>query len=200
MEYNAEKKEIILNRNISNLDKFALDFTQILEKYTDYVIISGYVAILLGRGRATEDIDIFIKPISKEAFSNFHKELRDNNFWCLNAEDDNEIYAYLKDGLAVRFSRKNNPMPNFEVKFPKREVDQETFNDFITVKLPKGSLKISSLERQIAFKRYYLESEKDVEDALHIEEIFRAKLDYEKINKLKEIIDKIKEEEENAGK
>jgi hypothetical protein len=52
----------------------------------------------------------------------------------------------------------------------------------------------------MAFKRYYLESEKDIEDAVHIEEVFKEKIDYEKINKLKEIIDKIKEDERRNQK
>jgi len=34
--------EIKLNRDLSELDKFALDFLQILEKHTEYVIVSGY--------------------------------------------------------------------------------------------------------------------------------------------------------------
>ena len=63
---------------------------------------------------------------------------------------------------------------------------------FIIVKLPYGKLIISSLERQIAFKRYYLKSEKDLEDAMHIEELFKEEIDYEKINKLKKIITNIK--------
>ena len=61
--------------------------------------------------------------------------------------------------------------------------------------LLEGKLKISSLERQIAFKRYYLGSDKDEEDAEHIERIFEKKLDYRKINKLKEAIDNVKRDE-----
>lgn len=189
MEYNPEKKEIILDRELNKLDRFALDFTSILEKHADYVIISGYVSILLGRSRATEDIDVFIKKISLEQFSELYKDLQRKDFECINAETPEEIFSYLKDWLAIRFARKNAPIPNFEVKFPKRDVDRETFNDFITVILPSGKLKISSLERQIAFKMYYLKSEKDIEDALHIEELFKNQLDYGKINKLKNIIE-----------
>lgn len=192
MEYNPEKKEIIANKKLNKIDKFALDFTQILEKHADYVIISGYVSILLGRSRATEDIDVFIKELSFEQFSKLYKELQEKGFECINAEKPEEVFSYIKDGLAIRFSRKGFPMPNFEVKFPKRKIDEETFSDFITVVLPSGKLKISSLERQIAFKKYYLKSDKDIEDALHIEELFKDQIDYEKINKLKEIIDNIK--------
>jgi len=54
---------------LSNLDKFVLEFIKVLEQHVDYVIISGYVSIVLGRTRITEDIDVFIKKFLK---SNFH--------------------------------------------------------------------------------------------------------------------------------
>ena len=160
MEYNAGKKEINLDRNLSSLDELVLKFIRIIEKHSDYVIISGYVSILLGRSRATEDVDLFIENISFEKFVDLYEELKKNGFWCLNAEKAEEIYSFLKDGMAVRFSVENKPIPNFEVKFPKREIDKETFNDSVLVSLSKAKakLKISSLERQIAFNRYYLKS------------------------------------------
>ena len=193
MEYNIKGKEIKSNKILNKLDKFALKFIKIIEKYTDYVIISGYISILLGRARATEDIDVFIKKIDFNEFSKLYEELENSGFWCINAENPKEVFSYLNDGLAVRFSRKNEPIPNFEVKFPKRKIDEETFNDFITVKLKEGVIKISSLERQIAFKRYYLKSGKDIEDAEHIEKTFKGQIDYEKVNKLKKIIEDIKD-------
>ncbi|MBU2523560.1 MAG: hypothetical protein KKE23_04725 [Nanoarchaeota archaeon] len=191
MEYSPEKREIILSRKLNNLDKLAIEFIQVLEKYTDYVIISGYVSILLGRTRATEDVDVFIEKISSEKFSKLYSELKNAGFWCLNAEKESEIFSYLYEGLAVRFAKKGKVAPNFEVKFPKIDLDKETFNDFVIVFLKEGKIKISSLERQIAFKRYFLKSEKDMEDALHIEELFKDQLDYEKINNLKEVIEKV---------
>lgn len=192
MKYAPEKKEIILKRKLSELDKMVLRFIKILEKHVDYVIISGYISILLGRARATEDVDIFIQKISEEQFLKLYTELKKSGFWCINAEDEKEVFSYLKDNLAVRFAEKDKVIPNFEVKFPKRIIDQETFNDFIIVKTEKGNIKISSLERQIAFKKYYLKSRRDIEDALHIEELFKGKLDYNKIDKLKMVINSIK--------
>lgn len=52
-----------------------------------------------------------------------------------------------------------------------------------------GTLNISSLERQIAFKRYFLKSDKDLEDARHIENVFREHLKKEKIKKYKALIE-----------
>ena len=51
MDYKREERRIILNRELSNLDDFALNFTRIVKKHARYVIISGYVSILLGRTR-----------------------------------------------------------------------------------------------------------------------------------------------------
>ena len=85
MIYNPEEREIICDRELSNLDKLVLRFIQILEKHIDYVIISGYVAILLGRSRATEDVDVFIRKVDKQKFFSFYEELKKEGFWCINA-------------------------------------------------------------------------------------------------------------------
>lgn len=193
--------KIVLEKDPSDLDIFALKFLKILGKHIEYVIVSGYVSILLGRTRATDDIDIFIKPISKEKFSTLYSELELNGFWCLNAESLNEVFSYLKDGLSIRFSEINKATPNFEVKFPKDSLDEETFDSFVIVEFPnKEQIKISSLERQIAFKRYYLKSDKDKEDALHIEEVFKDKLDINKVNKYKTLIEERRKIDELNGK
>ena len=190
MEYNKEKKEIILNKKLTELDKFVLDFINILKNHADYVIISGYISIILGRARATEDIDLFIKKIDKNKFLKLYEDLIENGYWCLNSDNPEEIYDYLIDNLAVRFAKKDETIPNFEVKFPKTKIDEETFKDCVIVKMPEGSIKISSLEIQIAFKKYYLKSDKDLEDAKHIEHIFKDKIDMEKVYKYKSILEK----------
>ena len=84
MEF-RNKNTIKLNKIINELDKFVLDFTRILEKYANYVIISGYISILFGRARSTEDIDVFIEKIDKEKFYLLYSDLKKNDYWCLNA-------------------------------------------------------------------------------------------------------------------
>lgn len=73
---------IKLDKEINELDKFVLNFIKILQKHADYVIVSGYVAILLGRDRGTDDIDIFIPKISKEKLAVFYDDLVGNGYWC----------------------------------------------------------------------------------------------------------------------
>jgi len=184
-----DKTTIQTDKILTELDLFVLDFISILERYADYVIISGYISILFGRSKATEDVDIFIRKIDFTTFTNLYAALQKKGYWCLNAEQPKDVYNYLADGLAVRFARKKETIPNFEVKFAVTSLAQESFHDKLLVKTAKGDLFISSLERQIAFKRYYLKSEKDLEDAKHIEEIFKEKIDIKKIEVYKRMIE-----------
>ena len=188
MEYDSVNRKIKSSRKLSELDKFVFDFITILRKHIDYVIISGYVSILLGRTRVTEDIDIFVKSLNKERFDKLYHDLKENDFWCLNADDDKELFNFLKDGLAIRFAKQNTSIPNIEMKYPKDSLDEDAFNDSIEVEILNDSLIISSLERHIAFKKYFLGSNKDIEDALHIQELFKDKIEVEKINKIKDLI------------
>lgn len=66
---------IRLDRELSDLDSFTLDFIRILRKQSKYVIVSGYVSILLGRARASENIDVIIPKIDFPVFSRLLKEL-----------------------------------------------------------------------------------------------------------------------------
>ena len=182
------KNTIKLDKEINELDKFVIRFIKILEKHAEYVIVSGYVSILFGRTRTTEDVDIFIEELSKEKFTALYGDLKKRGYWCLNAENINEVYSYLKDGFAVRFALKNKTIPNFEIKFAKDISKKSALKDIITVKTSLGIIKISSLERQIAYKRYYLTSDKDLEDAAHIETLFKENIDKEKIEQYKEYI------------
>jgi len=189
MEF-LNKNTIQLDKELNELDKLVFKFIKILKKHSDYVIISGYVSILLGRSRTTEDIDVFIKPIDKKKFFQFYKEIIKGGFWCLNSEEIDEIFNYLRDRLAVRFALNGQTAPNFEVKFAIKALDIESFADRIAVETKLGRLYISSLERQIAFKRYYLKSDKDIEDAFHLEEVFKNNIDKDKINKYKHLLQK----------
>ena len=66
-----------------------MDFINILKNHADYVIISGYISIILGRARATEDIDLFIKKIDKNKFLKLYEDLIENGYSV------NEVQALL---------------------------------------------------------------------------------------------------------
>lgn len=182
------KNNIEIDRELSDLDKFAIEFIKILEKHTNYVIISGYVAILLGRSRASEDIDILIPKINYQTLQKLINDLKNKNFYCLNAEKPETIFSYLQDNLAVRFAKKNEIIPNIELKWVKNKIDELSLEKIITVKIPKAKLKISNLELQIAFKEVVLKSPKDLEDARYIRNIAEKFLDKKLINEYKRML------------
>ena len=189
MEF-LDDRTIRMDRVINELDAFVIHFMNILSKHTDYVIISGYVSILFGRSRATEDVDVFIQPISKEMWYTLYKELKQQGYWCLNAEHSDDVFSYLADGLAVRFAKQQQAIPNIEMKFAKRNLAKAAFFDRISVIIPGGNLFVSAPERQIAFKRYYLKSPKDLEDAQHIEKIFKGRINMQAIREYKKQIER----------
>jgi hypothetical protein len=176
---------IEVGRELSVLDKFAVDFTAILKKYTEYVIVSGYVSIVLGRSRASEDIDVIIPRIDFETFLKLYEELKKAHFYCINALLPEDIFEYLSEKTSVRFAKESTVIPNMEVKFAKNRIDELTLNNTLRVKLGKNELIVSHLEMQIAFKESVLKSPKDLEDARHIRNIAEGYFDEELIEKYK---------------
>lgn len=177
MELEYSKNKIIFNKELNDLDCFVVDFTSILNKLKiSYVIVSGYVSILFGRNRSSEDIDMFIEKLDLEKFKKLWVEL-ERKFECINETEPEEAYKeYLLRNNALRFAKKGQFIPNIELKFPKIELDFWCLKERKQVIVNKHILLISSLELQIPFK-LYLGSEKDIEDAKYLYNLFKDKLD-----------------------
>jgi len=197
MEFGFKRNRIEFTKELSNLDKLVIYFTKILEKQKiEYVIISGYIAVLFGRSRETEDVDLFIEEIGQEKFNALWNELYKNGFECINESNPKRaLKEYLENKLALRFALKETIIPNFEVKFPKTKYNQYSLQKKITVMLNGNKINTSELELQIAFK-LKLGSEKDFEDSRHLYKVFKEHLN---INLLKSHIIEFNVEKE-AGK
>jgi len=192
MEINFSKRKIELKKKLNSLDLLTINFCKILNKLNiDYIIISGYVAILFGRNRASEDIDMFIEKMNYEKFKLLWKEL-EKKFDCINTTEVKDGYEnYLNNKHALRFSKKGEFIPNIEVKFPKVDLDDWGIKNKIKVILNKNILYISPLESQIPFK-LFLGTEKDIEDAKFLHNLFKDNLN---LHLLKEFNQKLKIEE-----
>lgn len=182
------KSTITIDRELSDLDIFTLEFITILKKFTHYVIVSGYVAILLGRARASEDIDIITSKMDSSTFKSFMKELKQKDFYCLNTEEVKDMYEYLTENIPIRFAKKDTIIPNIEMKWAKNKFDKIALEKTIKIHLNKRSLEISQLELQIAFKEAVLKSPKDLEDARHMRKVAEKYLDISVIQKYKEMM------------
>ncbi len=178
---------IKLNKEINDLDRFVLDFVNILKKYTDYIIISGFISILFGRSRGTEDVDIIIPKVDKIKWREINTALLEK-FECLNCNDIDEVYSYLTEGLSVRFAKKGEIIPNMEIKFAKYDIDHISLNNKIKILIDKNELFIGPIELQIVYKKKILKSNKDLEDAKHLEIVLKKILSQEKIKYYEELV------------
>ncbi|MDP2796085.1 MAG: hypothetical protein Q8N94_01065 [Methanoregula sp.] len=147
-------KIVVSQKYLTLLDQFLLDFIRILEQVTPYVIVSGYVAILFGRSRGTEDVDILVPPLEKETFQKRHDALQEAGFEFLNAEDASSLHDMLTKKMGIRIARKEQFIPNIELKFLKDEVDRLVLRDRLEVSLPDANFFISPIGIQIAYKLY----------------------------------------------
>ena len=169
---------ILTNKTLSELDIFVRDFLNVLKAYTDYVIVSGYVTILFGRARGTEDIDIITDRIDRRTFEIFFNDLIERNYWFLNSDDQNDLFGMLNENLAVRIAKSGEIIPNIELKFEKDYFDNFSLRNSLEVEIDGYVLNISPIELQIAYK-VYLSGDKDIEDAMYLYEIFKDRINRE---------------------
>ena len=177
MKIKVSKANIRLVKELNDLDKLVIDFVRILDRNkVKYVLVSGYVSILFGRSRSSEDIDIIVKKLPKRRFAVLWEDLL-KYFECLVPDNFESAYdKYLMKQTSIRFSRKDQPIPNIEFMFPKAEdLDNWVLKNGKQVRLNRQILKISPIELQIAYK-LFLGSGKDIEDARHLYQLFKENL------------------------
>jgi hypothetical protein len=189
MIYNPLKREIISGKEINKLDRFVLNFISLLKRHNiGYVIVSGYVSIVLGRARATEDVDMLICPIELSKFIVFFNDLMGAGYECANTMDAKEAFDML-GSHAVRFYEKDKPIPNIEFKFMKKDLDRYSFENKTRLITNGGDLFISPLALHVAFKLFLaadgideeLQSDKDIEDARFVYKLFKEKINKEEL-------------------
>ncbi len=177
MQPSVEGKTVRVNRELTELDKFAIVFTKCLEKTKiRYCVVSGFVAIALGRSRGTEDIDVIAEKIHFTKFEELWNCVSPK-LECINASGAREAFDdYLEEGLSLRFSEENEPVPNIEFKFSQNAVQEYAIANPRTLEIGGASFKIGPLEQQVAYK-LLLGSENDLEDARFIFRLLEDKLD-----------------------
>jgi uncharacterized secreted protein with C-terminal beta-propeller domain len=79
-------------------------------------------------------------------------------------------------------------IPHIELKFPKDEFDTYSIENRVKVIMEKNHLFISPMELQIPYK-LYLGSEKNIEDAVYLWDIFKEKIDLHLLKKFMKALD-----------
>ena len=176
----------IRDRNI--LDKFCEDFCHIIERHCRYIVVSGFLAIASGRTRGTEDIDIIIERVNLDKFKKIFFDLLTNGFVCMQSNKPEIAYEYLQDNTSVRFTRKDKPLPEMEVKLAKDLLDEYQINNREKLKLTKLDVWFSNINVNVAFKEELLKSPKDLEDAQHLRIVYSEKMNEAEIDRIKALI------------
>ena len=191
VKFKIVNNELTIAKTITKLDQFAFDVIDVLKKYTNYVIISGYVSIFFGRSRATEDIDMFIDEIKYDKFLKMYNEFIAKGFE-FTIDNPAKLYNdYLTSNIPINIWRKDLPLLRMEIKIARKTSQKLILNNPIKVNVNDREIFFSKIESQIAYKRYISASEKDLEDARHLEIVFED-IDKEKIKYYKRIFEKDK--------
>lgn len=179
-------------KNLNILSQFCEDFCRIINKHCTYVVVSGFVAIASGRTRGTEDIDLIMERVDFNRFKTIFEDLKQSGFVCMQSADVKEIYDYLTENLSVRFTRKNKPLPEMEVKFAKDELDNYQLNTKVKLKLTGLGVWFSNINVNLAFKEELLKSPKDLEDAKHLRIVYSELVNEKEINEIKKMIKRLR--------
>jgi hypothetical protein len=164
-----------VDRALNQLDELAIAFSDILDQVgIEHVYIAGYVSILAGRARSTEDVDVLIEPIDEATADTLTTHLEAENFWG-PAMPLSSLYSMLENGDPVWVAPTDQITPHLEVKTVRDEFDQASLSQAITAQIGSTSIPIGPLELQIAYK-LHLGAQKDIEDAVHLYTLFEETL------------------------
>ncbi|GAA0290883.1 hypothetical protein GCM10009066_01730 [Halarchaeum salinum] len=183
---------LVVGREPNHLDELAIQFSNLLEGFDiDHVYIAGYVSILAGRARSTEDVDVLIEKIDETTADELASALADEGFWGAAMPLDS-LYEMLANGDNIWVAPDGQVTPHLEVKFARDEFDQASLKNAITARIGDETIPIGPLELQIAYK-LYLGAEKDLEDAVHLYTMFEESLS---VGRLEEWVSRLNVTEE----
>jgi hypothetical protein len=157
---------IAIEREPSWLDRLVMEFVRCLG--FNYVIVAGYVAILLGRTRTTDDVDVVVDAASGAEVA---ARAARCGFKPLTLES-NLDYEFRH--ASARFYKPPAVLPNFEVKPPRSFYQRYALARRVAVSIAGEVLYVSPLELQIVYK-LWLGSDKDFEDAVFLYAFARSK-------------------------
>lgn len=158
---------LAIEREPNQLDELAIEFSRVLDQFdVRHVYIAGYVSILAGRARATEDVDVLIERIDEETADELAATLDEMGFWE-PAMPLTSIYEMLDTGDNIWVAPEDQITPHLEVKLARDEFDRASLNNSITAPIGGEAIPIGPFELQIAYK-LYLGAQKDLEDAVHL--------------------------------
>ncbi|MFC7209884.1 hypothetical protein ACFQL3_05225 [Natronoarchaeum sp. GCM10025321] len=174
--------ELVIDRPPNELDELAIAFTEILDDLNiEHVYVAGYLAILTGRSRSTEDIDVLLEPIDEAESERLAERLKREGMWGPAMPLD-DLHMMLSDGDNIWVAPDEQVIPHIEAKFVDDEADRASLDQAITARVGDAELPVGPLELQIPYK-LYLGTRTDIEDAAHLVALFEESLRTEELEK-----------------
>lgn len=167
--------DLVVERPPNELDELAIDFSRLLsQRSIDHVFIAGYLAILTGRARVTDDIDVLIESLAESKVEELVAALDEAGYWepAMALE---EMHGNLDAGTNIWVAPEGQMTPHLEVKTPTDEYDYASLDNAIDAHIDDATIPVGELELQIAYK-LSLGAQKDYEDAAHLYTMFRETL------------------------
>ncbi len=183
--FNKDAKLIIFEKKELSLeDELILEFSKILNKCgIKYAVVAGYLSILFGRNRRTDDVDVIIGELGFDKFRKLCQEAFKKGFEALQVdisveEGIKKLYEeYFLANYKPRFVKRGMLLPNIELKRVSTTLERYVLeNPYSILVGGKGLINISPLELQIAYK-LWLGSDKDVGDARFLYKLFEEVID-----------------------
>ncbi|QKY19745.1 hypothetical protein B4589_004870 [Halolamina sp. CBA1230] len=183
---------LFVGREPNRLDELAIEFSEILDDMgVTHVFVAGYVSILAGRARSTEDVDVLIERIDEATADQLATRLDEEGFWGA-AMPLSSTYEMLSHGDHVWVAPEDQVTPHIELKFVRDEFDRASLENAITARIGGHEIPIGPLELQIAYK-LHLGAQKDLEDAVHLYTLFEQSLS---VSRLEEWVRRLGVEDE----
>ena len=179
---------LVVDRDPNRLDELAVGFSDVLSRLDiDHVFVAGYVAILAGRSRPTEDVDVFIERCSAERIDDLVAELEREGYWR-PAMPLSNTHGNLASGTNIWVAPDGEMAPHLEVKFPNDEFDRASLANAIDAHVGGHTVPIGPLELQIAYK-LSLGGHTDLEDAAHLYTLLGETLSSDRLKRCVERLD-----------
>lgn len=114
----------------------------------EHVYIAGYVSILAGRARSTEDVDVLIERIDEEAADELAVTLDEEKVWG-PAIPLTSMYETLDNGDNIWIAPEDQVTPHLEVKFARDEFDRASLENAITARIGGEALTENPRRRRV---------------------------------------------------
>jgi hypothetical protein len=171
---------LVVERDPNRLDDLAIAFSAILDEFDiDHVYVAGYVSILAGRARSTEDVDVLIERIDEATVDDLVAALQARDYWG-PAMPLSSAAETLSHGDPLWVAPAEQVTPHLEVKTVSDEFDRASLTDAIPARIGDSTIPIGPLELQIAYK-LSLGARTDMEDAAHLYSLFEKSLSVERL-------------------